>query len=83
MVALSQNFISVQPCVDQENKKREKAEFIIFREIKVTGNILVIQYVVGGWQEMVKLLSVFDITHELFLSFKVKVWHSVCPLHLS
>ena len=45
MVALSPNLISVQPCVCPENKKREKAEFIIFREIKVPGKIPVIQYI--------------------------------------
>ena len=35
---------NISACVGQENKKREKAEFIIFREIKVPGNIPVIQY---------------------------------------
>ena len=44
LVALSPNLISVQPRVGRENKKREKAEFIIFREIKVPGNIPVIHY---------------------------------------
>ena len=41
---LSVNLISVQPCAGREIKKREKVENIIFREIKVPGNIPVIQY---------------------------------------
>ena len=43
LVALTLNLVSVQPCAGQENKKREKVEIIIFREIKVPGNIPVIQ----------------------------------------
>ena len=42
---LSVNLISVQPCAGREIKKREKVENIIFREIKVPGNIPVIQYI--------------------------------------
>ena len=45
MVALTLNLVSVQPCAGRENRKREIVEIIIFREIKVPGNILVIQYV--------------------------------------
>ena len=41
---LSVNLISVQPCAGREIKKREKVENVIFREIKVPGNIPVIQY---------------------------------------
>ena len=44
LVALTLNLVSVQPCAGRENKKREKVEIIIFREIKVPGNIPVIQY---------------------------------------
>ena len=43
LVALTLNLVSVQPCAGQENNKREKVEIIIFREIKVPGNIPVIQ----------------------------------------
>ena len=38
------NLISVQPCAGREIKKWEKVENISFREIKVPGNIPVIQY---------------------------------------
>ena len=38
------SIVSVQPCAGRENKKWEKVEIIIFREIKVPGNIPVMQY---------------------------------------
>ena len=44
LVALTLNLVSMQPCAGWENKKQEKVKIIIFLEIKVPGNILVIQY---------------------------------------
>ena len=49
------NLVSVQPCAGRENKERDKVKIIFFQEIKVTGNIHVIQYFIimifmgSGW----------------------------------
>ena len=49
------NLVSVQPCAGRENKERDKVKIIFFQEIKVPGNIPVIQYFIimifmgSGW----------------------------------
>lgn len=46
----------MQPCAGREIKKREKVENIIFREIKVPGNIPVIQYTLTNHVSHLKYL---------------------------
>ena len=52
LIALTLNLVPMQPCTGRENKKRQKVKMIIFREIKVPGNIPVIQYYVRAAQSL-------------------------------